>query len=81
MTLATHDDLLDALRSLGQLVEKGKTPAHFYLGSRPFLHFHGAGDDCWADLRRAGDWERIAAATPAERAALLDTVRRHLAVR
>jgi hypothetical protein len=78
VTLATHADLLEALRSLDGLVEKGKTPAHFYLRSRPFLHFHGTGDELCADLRRAQDWERIPAATPAERAALLDAVRRHL---
>jgi hypothetical protein len=81
VTLATHDDLLAALRALDGLVEKGKTPAHFYLRSRPFLHFHGTGGERCADLRRDDDWERIPAATPAERAALLDAVRRHLASR
>ncbi len=78
MTLASHADLLDALRSLDGLVEKGKTAGHFYVRSRPFLHFHGSDDERCADLRRAEDWERIPAATPEDRAALLHTVQEHL---
>jgi len=71
---ATHDDLLAVLRSLDALNERGKTP-HFYRGATPFLHFHGAGDARTADLRRGGDWQRLPAATPADRAALLAQVR------
>ena len=71
---ATHDDLLAVLRSLDALNERGRTP-HFYRGGTPFLHFHGDGDGRTADLRRGRDWERLPAATPADRAALLGRVR------
>jgi hypothetical protein len=81
MTLASHADLLDALRSLDGLVEKGKTAGHFYVRSRPFLHFHGSEDGLCADLRRARDWERVPAATPDDRAAVLRAVQEHLATR
>jgi hypothetical protein len=78
----THDELVAAIRRLDGLEERGKTP-HFYLGGTPFLHFHGAGDDLAADIRPpgAGDWERVPAATPADRAALLARVNGVLATR
>lgn len=71
----SHDELVAALRRLDGLEERGKTP-HFYLGGRPFLHFHGDGDERTADIRPpgAGEWERVPAATPADRAVLLERV-------
>ena len=71
---ATHEDLLEALRAVPGLVERGKRPGTFYRRSRPFLHFHGAGDARTADLRRGDGWQRLPAATPADRAALLAAV-------
>jgi hypothetical protein len=75
---ATHADLLAALRDLHGIVEKGRTPAHFYHRSRAFLHFHGTGDHLVADVRRADHWERWPVGTPEGRAALLCAVREHL---
>ena len=78
----THDELVTALRRLDGLEERGKTP-HFYLAGKPFLHFHGAGDGREADIRPPGaaDWDRVPAATPADRAALLARVGEVLATR
>ena len=78
----THDELVAALRGLDGLDERGRTP-HFYLAGRPFLHFHGAGGAQAADIRPpgAGDWERVPAATAADRAALLARVEGVLATR
>jgi hypothetical protein len=78
-SLDTHDDLLAALRRLGGLTERGKTPGHFYRGSQAYLHFHGQGHTRSADLRRDGAWDRLPAGTPEARAALLATVRTSLA--
>jgi hypothetical protein len=75
---ATFDDLLDELRSLPGLVERGKRPGTFYRRSRPFLHFHGSGHGRTADLRTGDDWTRLPAATPADRAALLAAVEARL---
>jgi hypothetical protein len=72
--LATHEDLLVVLRAVPGLAERGRTPGHFYLRGRPFLHFHGAGSERTADLRRTGDWERFPAATPDDRVALVAKV-------
>jgi len=75
---ATFDDLLDALRSLPGMVERGKRPGTFYRRSRPFLHFHGSRHGRTADLRTGDDWTRLPAATPADRAALLAAVEARL---
>lgn len=75
---ATFDELLDALRSLPGLVERGTRPGTFYRRSRPFLHFHGSGHGRTADLRTGGGWTRLPAATPADRAALLAAVEARL---
>jgi hypothetical protein len=74
---ATHTELLDALRAVPGLVERGKVPGHFYRGARAFLHFHGSVADRTADLKEPdGSWTRLPAATPDERAALLAEVAR-----
>lgn len=75
---ATHEDLLDTLRAVPGLVERGKRPGTFYRGSRPFLHFHGAGEAMTADLKTGDSWDRLPAATPADRAALLAAVEARL---
>jgi hypothetical protein len=75
---ATHEDLLDELRAVPGLVERGKRPGTFYRGSRPFLHFHGAGEAMTADLKTGDGWDRLPAATPADRAALLAAVEARL---
>jgi hypothetical protein len=51
----------------------------FYRGSRAFLHFHEHGDEVYADVRFADDFERCPATTAAERKALLGRVRAKLA--
>jgi hypothetical protein len=72
---ASHDDLLDALRAVPGLTERGKRPGTFYRGSRAFLHFHGSEAERTADLKEPdGSWTRLPAATDAERAALLAEV-------
>jgi hypothetical protein len=78
----TQDELVAALRRLDGLEERGKTP-HFYLAGKPVLHFHGAGAGLEADIRPPGaaDWDRVPAATPADRAALLARVGEVLATR
>jgi hypothetical protein len=72
---ASHAELLDALRGLPGLNERGKRPGTFYRGSRPFLHFHGSAADRTADLKQPdGTWLRLPAASAADRAALLAEV-------
>jgi hypothetical protein len=73
--LRTHEDLLQALRRVEGLAEKGKNPGHFYRRSVAFLHFHGTDADRYADVRVGPDWVRMAADTPQARAVLLDRVR------
>ena len=75
--LSSHEAFLAALRTVDGLTERGKTGGHFYAGSSPVIHFHGTGADRCADLRRTrtSDWERLPAATPEDRAALLGAVR------
>lgn len=73
----THEQLLDALRTLPTLTEK--SPGRFYRRSRAFLHFHGKGEDLCADVRLGDDWERLPAARPDDRAALAERVALFLA--
>jgi hypothetical protein len=73
----SHDELLDALRAVPGLIERGKRPGTFYRGSRPFVHFHGSGADRTADLKDPdGGWTRLRAASAADREALLAEVAR-----
>ena len=74
----THDDLVAALRAIEGLRDKGKAHPHFYLRSRPFLHFHGDDAGRYADVRFGDDWEPVPAATPAQRRALLRRVTAHV---
>jgi hypothetical protein len=61
--------LLRQIREQGALKEKSR--GVFYCGGRATLHFHEDVAGMFADLRLGDGWERFAANTPAERAALL----------
>jgi hypothetical protein len=61
--------LLDSLRRLGSLTER--SPGTFYLRSRAVLHFHEDPLGLFADMRTAGDWERLPVNTLQERNVLL----------
>jgi hypothetical protein len=67
------EPLLAQLRSVDGLREKSR--GVFYKGSKAFLHFHEDGDDLFADVRFAGDFERSKVTTAAEQRALLKRVR------
>jgi hypothetical protein len=75
--IARLEPLLARLRTLAPLSER--KPGTFYRGSQAFLHFHedAAGD--FADVKVAGDWERLRVSTARERDALLRRVRELLA--
>ena len=64
--------LLRDLRKIPGLTEKSR--GVFYRGSRAFLHFHEHGEDFFADIRFAEDFERFAASTRTQQAALLKKV-------
>jgi hypothetical protein len=66
------EPLLDELRRHPALKEKSR--GAFYRGSRAFLHFHEHGDEFYADVRFAEDFERLPATTAAERKTLLRRV-------
>lgn len=66
------EPLLKALRRRGALKEKSR--GTFYRGGRAFLHFHEHGEEFFADLRIAAEFERFPATTPTDRAALLKRV-------
>jgi hypothetical protein len=76
--IESHEALVDALRSIEGLRDKGKVHPAFHFRSRAFLHFHDGDDGRYADVRFGADFEPVAAATPEERAALLERVRRHV---
>jgi hypothetical protein len=74
------DKLVDALRATEGLTPKGKSQATFYIGSKPFLHFHDGPDGLVADVRFDGHaFERVPVDTHAQRVALLKRVHNHLA--
>jgi hypothetical protein len=67
------EPLLDELRTVPGLREKGS--GTFYRGSRAFLHFHADGEDLYADVRVAEDFERMRVTSRREQAALFSRVR------
>jgi hypothetical protein len=71
------EPLLKALRKKPGLKEKSR--GTFYRGARAFLHFHEHGPEFFADMRVGEDFERFAASSAAERAALLKTLDKALA--
>jgi hypothetical protein len=75
----SHDDLVAALRRIDELHDVGNYQPNFHFRSRPFLHFHEGPQGVYADVRLGTeDFRPIPAATPAERAELLERVRRHI---
>ena len=68
------EPLLAQLRRIGALRER--TRGIFTRKSRAFLHFHADGDDLFADVRLADDFERHRVTTGAERDRLLEAITR-----
>lgn len=72
--------LVDALRATDGLTAKGKSESAFYVGSKPFLHFHDEADGLRADVKWDGKYfSREPVETHAQRVDLLKRVRTHLA--
>lgn len=67
------EELLGQLRGLDGLVER--TRGVFYRRSRAFLHFHEDAAGLFADIRPGGEWLRLPANSPNERAAILTAAR------
>lgn len=70
--------VLTELRKMKGLRER--SPGLFTRGSRAFLHFHADGDDLYADIRVAEDFERHRVTTRREQTALVSLVRRTASV-
>ena len=69
------DHLLQALRSVGGLVEK--KPGVFYRRARAFVHFHADPTGLYADAKLLDDdFVRLRVTTQAEQARFLQQVRR-----
>ena len=68
------EPLLVRLRTIEGLTERGL----FQRRSKAFLHFHGDGDDLYADVRLTEDFVRRRVTTPADQEALVATVEAHL---
>jgi hypothetical protein len=67
--------LLTELRNVNALQER--TPGHFYLGSRGFLHFHEDGDVIYADVKLDGEaFDRLRVTSVAQQNKLIAKVRR-----
>jgi hypothetical protein len=63
------EPFLAQIRQREELKEKSR--GTFYRGSRAFLHFHEHGEEFFADIRLAEDFERFPATKASERRALL----------
>jgi hypothetical protein len=75
----SHEDLVEALRTIDGLQDVGNLHPNFQFRSRPFLHFHVDERGIYADVRFGnGDFEPVWAATPAQRAELLARVCDHV---
>jgi hypothetical protein len=75
----THDELVEALRSIDGLVDHGGGSPNFHFRSRPFLHFHEDDRGTYADVRLGtAGFEPIRASTADERLALLASVIDHV---
>ena len=75
------DKLVDALRATPGLTAKGKAQSTFYIGSKPFLHFHDGPAGLEADVKWAGEFVREPVETHAQRVDLIRRVHAHLASR
>jgi len=71
------DGLLGQLRQVPGLAERKR--GLFYRGSSAFLHFHEDPAGFFADVKLGAGWQRMPATTPAQRRALVASVRRVLA--
>jgi hypothetical protein len=63
------EPLLAQIRRRGALAERSR--GVFYRGGRAFLHFHEHGQELFADLRAASEFERLAVTGAAERRSFL----------
>jgi hypothetical protein len=70
------EPFLRELRTRSGLNEKSR--GTFYRGGRALLHFHENGEEFYADVCLREDFERFAATTAADRAALLALIDRML---
>jgi hypothetical protein len=70
------EPLLVRLRTIEGLTERKR--GLFQRRSKAFLHFHGDGDDLYADVRLTEDFVRRQVTTPADQEALFATVEAHL---
>ena len=70
------EPLLAELRTMEALRER--TRGNFTRKSRAFLHFHADGDELFADIRFADEFERHPVTTTAEHDQLLDAIRHTL---
>ena len=64
--------LLDRLRAVPVLTER--KPGTFYRGSRAFLHVHVDAAGLVADVRPAGEWQRLPVDTADPQQALAELV-------
>ncbi|HUJ03942.1 MAG TPA: hypothetical protein VLW75_09915 [Rhizomicrobium sp.] len=78
---AALDKLEPLLAELRKFPLKEKSRGTFYRGARAFLHFHEHGNEFYADMRLAGEFERFPATTARERAALLKKIGASLKMR
>jgi hypothetical protein len=62
------EPFLAELRAISLLKERSR--GTFYRGSRAFLHFHEHGEDLYADVRFADEWERLPVMTKEQRLTL-----------
>jgi hypothetical protein len=67
------EPLLAQLRQLD--VAREKSRGVFYRGSKAFLHFHEEGDELYADVRFAEDFERLNVTSAEDHARLLERLR------
>ena len=75
----SFEELVAALREVEGLRDVGTGNPVFHFRSKPFLHFHDGRQGLYADVKLGtGDFEPVRAGTPAERAALLRRVERHV---
>jgi hypothetical protein len=66
------EPFLRRLRKEAALKERARGTV--YRSGRAFLHFHEHGDELYADVRFADDFERCAATTAADRKRLIERI-------
>lgn len=75
VALDAIEPLLARLRRFDALTERKR--GVFYRGSSAFLHFHEDPAGFFADVKTGPLWQRLPVNSPAERRALIATVRAH----